>query len=435
LRKLASSFCLLALSVTWLSCYGSKNYQNPSKVRFRAVISNSLHPVTGTIHVPALEIMDANTDKLSFTPISLSELPDLSTLDVASNKSVTLAYSPGGHMFGIVNNTTEQSSGSTVTIPGSTDSFFLANNTQFIYAAVPNASTASGIPGAVVQVSVSAGAVSATIPIPHVRYIREIPAANVILALTDNAEGACSPQSGAVIVISEGKIGSSSDPRSQPICGFNQQGIDHPASVALTANPFLPIILQCGKECGGTNDAALIPLDITPVQPAALAPIAVPGGATIGTGVGNTLYVAGTTPGTVCSSGTAAGSCGTLTSVDLTGNHATNSVEITDGYHDKIDITTDGQIVVGAHDCTEVNTSSEIRGCLSFFNPSTSKVAIAQFNGNVTGLAPVPGRNVLYAVQGGSFVVYDTTTDKFLPEHQTRIVGETVDVKIIDKAP
>jgi protein associated with RNAse G/E len=101
-----------------------------------------------------------------------------------------------------------------------------------------------------------------------------------------------------------------------------------------------------------------------------------------------------------------------------------------------MEVTTDGQIVIGSHDCTEVSTSSETRGCLSFFNPSTSKVSIALFNGNVTGLAPIPGRNVLYAIQGGSFVVYDTTTDKFMPEdHQTRIVGESVDVKVIDNAP
>lgn len=394
------------------------------------MISNSLHPVTVGVHVPALEIMDANTDLLSFNPIGLSELPDLSTLDVASNKTVTLAYSPGGHMFGIVNNATEQSSGSTVTIPDSTESFFLANNTQFVYAAVPNAPTASGIPGAVVQVSISAGAISATIPIPHVRFIREIPAANIIIALTDNSGGACSPESGAVIVIDETKIGSSSDPRSSPICGF-----DHPAGIGLTLNSFKPVILQCGKECGGTNDAAAVPLDVSvqPVVPSA--PIPVPAGATTAIGIGNVLYIAGTAPGTACTSGTAATSCGTLTSIDLTGVQPTKSVEIPDGYHDKMEVTTDGQIAVGSHDCTQINTSSEIRGCLAFFDPSTSKVSIGLLNGNVTGLAAIPGRNVLYAIQGGNLVVYDTTTDKFLPDHQTRIVGELVDVKVIDKAP
>src|SRR5262249_33853755 len=119
LRKSAFSLCLLALSVTWLSCGGSYSGSNPSKVKFRAVVSNSLHPVTVGVNFPALEIIDATTDKLSFTPISLQEMtPDLGSLDVASNKSVTLAYSPGGNKFGLVNNASEQSAGSTVTIPG-----------------------------------------------------------------------------------------------------------------------------------------------------------------------------------------------------------------------------------------------------------------------------------------------------------------------------
>ena len=434
MRKLACSLCLLALSVTWLSCSGGYSGSNPSKVKFRAVISNSLHPVTAGVHVPALEIMDATTDKLSFSPIGLSELPDLGPLDVASNKTVTLAYSPGGHMFGIVDNNVEKSAGGTVTIPDSTESFFLANNTRFIYAAVPTAPVPSGIPGAVVQVNVGAGAISAIIPIPHVRFIREIPAANVIIALTDNAEGACSPALGAVIIIDETKIGTSSDPRGQPICGFNQQGFDHPVGVGLTANSFKPVILQCGKECGGTNDAAAVPLDLTATPPATLTPIPVPA-ATVAIGVGNILYIAGTAPGTACASGTAATSCGTLTAIDLSGSQATKSVEIPDGYHDKMDVTTDGQIAVGSHDCTEIDTSSEVRGCLAFFNPSTSKVSVAEFNGNVTGIAAIPGRNVLYAIQAGTFVVYDTTTGKFLPNHQTAIVGELVDVNVIDKAP
>ncbi|HSS99626.1 MAG TPA: hypothetical protein VLK33_21470 [Terriglobales bacterium] len=433
MRKLALCLCLLALSVTWLSCGGYKSSgggSNPSKVKFRAVVSNSLHPVNGAVHVPALEIIDATTDQLSFSPIGLTELPDLGELNVASNKTLTLAYSPSGHLFGIVNNSTEQSAGSTVTIPGSTDSFFLANNVQFVYAAVPNAPVPSGIPGAVVQVSLSTGAISATIPVPNVRYIREIPAANTILSITDNSAGTCSPESGAVVLISEGNIGSAMDPRIQTICGF-----DHPIAVGQTDDLLKPVILQCGKECGSTNEASVVRLDLSKIPATVSAPITVKGGATAAISVGNILYVAGTAPGTVCSSGTAATSCGTLTAVDLNSSQATKSVEIPDGYHDKMEVTTDGQIAVGSHDCTEINTASEVRGCLAFFNPSTSKVSIALLNGNVTGLAAIPGRNVLYAIQGGEFVVYDTTTDKFLPNHQTKIVGELIDVKVIDKAP
>jgi hypothetical protein len=194
------------------------------------------------------------------------------------------------------------------------------------------------------------------------------------------------------------------------------------------------VILVCGRECGGSSDPAIIPLDLSTNTLGTPVPVA---GATVAMGVGNTLYVAGTptSPSTACTSGTAASVCGTLTVVDLTGAKAPQSVEIPDGHHNKMEVTTDGQIAVGSEDCTEISTSTETRGCLAIYNPATGKVAIPPFNGNVTGLAPVPGRKVLYAIQGGSFVAYDTTTNKFLPDHQTAIVGELVDVKIIDNPP
>jgi len=409
------------MSATWLSCYGSKNYQNPSKVQFRAVISNSLHPVTSGVHVPALEIMDATLDKLSFSPIGLSGLGSqtLGRLDVSSNKLLTLAYSPSGHMFALVDNTNEQASSSTVTLPDATESFFLANNTSHAYAAVPNATVSSGPPGAVIQVSVSSGTISATIPVPNVRFVQEVSRGDKILAF--------SPDSGVVTVIDPGKIGASSDPRIAQLGGFQ-----HPVGAGLAADPSMPVILDCGAECGGSGAAAVVPLDLSTNTLGT--PIPVPA-ATVAVGVGNTLYVAGTNPATVCSSGTAATSCGTLTVVDLTGAKAPVSAEIPDGYHDKIAITNDGQVAIGSHGCTEITTATETRGCLALFNPATNKAVVLPSNGDVTGIAPIPGRNVLYAIQGGTFLVYDTTTDKLLPNHQTTIVGELVDVKVIDNAP
>lgn len=419
MRKLALSLCLLALSVTWLSCGGSYSAPNPSKVKFRAVISNSLHPVTAGVNIPALEIMDATTDKLSFTPIGLSGLTDLSSLDVASNKALTLAYSPSGHMFELVNNATEQASGNPVTIPGATESFFLANNTLHVYAAVPDLPMPSGTPGAIIQVGVSSGQITATIPVPHVRFVREVSRGDSILAFGDDC----------VTIITAANIGTSIDPRTKSFCG-----LDHPVGAGVSDNLTLPAILVCGRECGGTSDPAIIPLDLSTNTLGTPVPVA---GATVALGVGNTLYVAGTptSPSIACTSGTAATVCGTLTVVDLTGAKAPQSVEIPDGHHNKMEVTTDGQVAVGSEDCTEISTSTETRGCLAIYNPATGKVAIPSFNGNVTGLAPVPGRKVLYAIQGGSFVAYDTTTNKFLPGHQTAIVGELVDVKIIDNPP
>ena len=101
-----------------------------------------------------------------------------------------------------------------------------------------------------------------------------------------------------------------------------------------------------------------------------------------------------------------------------------------------MEITTDGQIVIGSHDCTEVVTAGETRGCLAVFMPSTVKVVVPILNGDVTGIAAIPGRNVFYAIQAGALTVYDSSTGKPLPiEHQNAIVGKLVDVKVIDNAP
>jgi hypothetical protein len=428
LRKLTLGLSLIALSVACLSCSGGKSNQPPSRVQFRAVISNSLHPVTTGVHVPALEIMNAATDRLSFSVVGLSSLTDLGDLDVASNKGLTVAYSPGDRLFQLVDNGTEQATLATAKLPDATQSFFLSTNTQHIYAAVQNAATASGVPGAVIQLSTITGAITATIPIPHVRYVVEVNRGTQILALSDNSGGFCSPESGVVTVIDPGNIGSSADPRIARLCGFA-----HPSGVGSTANLLTPLILECGAECGGTVPAAIIPLDLTTGTLGT--PIPVPA-ATVAAGSGSMLYVAGTAPGTACSSGTAATSCGVVTAIDLSGAKAPVSAEIPDGYHDKMEITTDGQVVIGSHDCTEVITASETRGCLAVFMPSSGKVVIPILNGDVTGIAAIPGRNVFYAIQASALTVYDSSTGKPLPvEHQNAIVGKLVDVKVIDNAP
>ena len=420
MKKLAFCLCLLAISVTWLSCY-SKNYTAPSKDKFRAVISNSLHPVSTSVHEPALEIMNATTDVLSFSPVVFSGVPDISTMDVSANKLITVVYSPTGRDFALVDNTTEQASSTTVSLPDDASSFFLAQDALHIYAAVPNASMPSGIPGAVFQIDLTTNTISATIPVPHVNSVFQANLGSAVIALSSDSGGACAAPGpiGAVTLINANNIGSSVDPR-HIFCGF-----DHPVSVASVSNLSV-FILECGAECGGTV-TDVVPLNL--INNVIGTPISV-AGATVAAAVGSTLYVAGTPPGTPCSSGTAATSCGILTAVDSTGAKSPTTFTIPDGYHDKINVTTDGQVIVGSHGCTEINTSSEIRGCMGILNGTT--LTVPPINGDVTGIAPIPGRNVFYAIQGGQLAVYDTTTDKFLPNHQTDVVGQLIDVKVID---
>ena len=147
------------------------------------------------------------------------------------------------------------------------------------------------------------------------------------------------------------------------------------------------------------------------------------------------MYVAGTPPGTPCGSGTAATTCGTLSIVDVASMTSSAPVIITDGYHDRMDISTNGQLFVGSTTCTNVTTSSETRGCLAIYNTTKPGVVFPPDNGDVTGVQAIPSRNVFYVCEGGNFRIYDTTTDKLLipPNGQTMIAifGQSVDVKFV----
>jgi hypothetical protein len=441
LRKLPLTLAvLLALGVTSLSCYSSKAYQNPSRTRFRAFISNSLHPVA-TGHEPAIEIMNADLDQLTFSPIVLSAMPDVGPLDLSADKLFTLAYSPGNNTFAVINNLTEQPTGATSSLPDSTQSFFIAADDKHAYAAVPNAPLAGQTPGAVIQMDLSTGTISATLPIPHARFVAQALSGTRVLAFSDNSGGLCSPESGAVTVIDTTKIGTSMEPRTT-LCGLNIGGFDHPVGAAvLNVAASQAFVLECGPECGGTV-AGITPIDLNTNTVGARIPVPA---ATIGLVANSTLFVAGTPPGTPCDASTQATSCGVLTVVDVPTLTVTNPapILITNGHHSHMELTGDGQIFIGATACDNVNVPpnggnpAEIRGCLSVLNTTTpaSKARFPPINGDITGIAPLTGRNVVYAIQAGELVVYDTTTDLPLPNHQIDIVGQLVDVKAVDNAP
>jgi hypothetical protein len=105
-------------------------------------------------------------------------------------------------------------------------------------------------------------------------------------------------------------------------------------------------------------------------------------------------------------------------------------IAITDGYHNRVELGANGQVFVGAKNCS--NALGQ-RGCLTIFNTATSGVVVPPATGDVTGIAPVTGRNVVYVCQGGAFFIYDTTTAQLeVLETPVSIVGMAVDVKIVD---
>ena len=60
--------------------------------------------------------------------------------------------------------------------------------------------------------------------------------------------------------------------------------------------------------------------------------------------------------------------------VDVASMTASSPIIITDGYHDRMDISSNGQLFIGSKTCSNVTGSTETRGCLSIYNTTTPGV-------------------------------------------------------------
>ena len=413
---------LIGAGMFLVSC----GYSNPtvpttptSGITFRAFVSNPLSPITGGGGAPVLNIVDASKDLLAFQRVSLiTNVPQAGMMAVSPNKKLTMVYSGSSNSIALVDNTAETivSSGSStlpaVLLPGSTVSMFVSKLNTEGFAAVPTAPVLGQSPGAIVRISMASNAADALVPIPGVRFIIENNSGNTIMALSDTTNMAT--------LVAPSLIGVS-DPLT-PICCF-----DHPVWAVFSADDTTAYILNCGPECGGTA-ASVSVVDIETLTITKVIPVTA---ATMGMISGSTLYVAGTAPGTPCGGGTAATSCGTLTTINLGSESVTGTATITDGYHSRMQMA-NGQVFVGATLCTNVNISGgEARGCLSMYNPSNGHVVVGTANGDVTGIQPITNRNVVYVCQGGNLRIYDTTTDA-LQSDQIDIIGQAIDVKLVD---
>lgn len=189
-------------------------------------------------------------------------------------------------------------------------------------------------------------------------------------------------------------------------------GLDHPANAVFGADDNHFTVLDCGPECGGTT-AGLAGVALLPPGsggPFVATPIPV-SGATVGLVNGsNFLFVAGSP--TV---GLNAGKVQVLNSGATT---AGTAVSIADGRHNLMALTSNGRLYMGSTGCTAgaVNAQNQRQGCLTIFDTTTQTATPVLVPANrttldVTGLAPVPGRNVIYVIQGGVLDIFDITTN------------------------
>jgi hypothetical protein len=305
---------------------------------------------------------------------------------------------------------------------------FITTDNVTAYAAVPSASILGAASGAVVQMNLTNGSVTATIPVVGAHYIVGSPDGTHILVFSDNSDN--------ITVIATALIGYS-DPRTV-VTGTQQNHFDRPVW-AIFRNNSSAYIFNCGAQCGGVA-AGINTFTVGDSAPGPTTPVSA---ATYGLLDGSTLYVAGTPPNTACPAGTAAPTCGTLNILNASSLAVTNArpIVITDGYHNRMQMGANGQLFIGSTGCYSVNViGGEVRGCLSIFNTSTSQVVFPPVAGDATGIQPVPGQtpDVVYVCVGGVFQIYDTTTDQILFQQngqQTDIVGQSYDVKLVDPPP
>jgi hypothetical protein len=434
LKRFFSLFVSILLCTGLISCGGYKNPNttNRSGLTFRAFISNPVNPSPTGGGFPALDIMDAKKDMLSPFEVSLSGTVASSGMMVeAPKRDRTVVYSPTGSAssnttLGIVDNATESTT-STVTLPGPTESMFVAGDSNTLFAAIPNAPITAQSPGAVVQVSLPSSAVTATIPVAGAHFIIPSPSGNQILVISDSA--------GTVTVLAPALI--STGNALTPVAAASGT-FDKPVWAVFSADGSTAYVMNCGQECGGSA-AGIVAVDMTQTPPVASAPVAI-AAATTGLINGGNLYVAGTpaSGGADCQ----ANLCGLLTvfpGANLSA--APTQFAITDGFHDRLIMAPNNQLFIGSRTCTNVIASGNTpgRGCLSVLNTGGGTVYTAAQTGDVTGIQPILNRTVVYVCEGGAFSIYDTALDlgsqrQLKPQTKTEItiVGQAIDVKLVD---
>lgn len=186
-------------------------------------------------------------------------------------------------------------------------------------------------------------------------------------------------------------------------------GLNHPTNGFFLTDDNHFSVLNCGAECGGTQAGiANVALNV-PGGPSIGTPISL-SGATVGLLNGGSSFVAGSPASGL--------NAGTLQVVNNSTATAGSPINIADGRHSLMALTSNSRLYIGSTACTlgAVNAQNLRQGCLTIFNTTTPGVTpvlvpATRPNGDVTAMAPVAGRNVIYVVQGGKVDIFDITTN------------------------
>ena len=430
------------------ACSKSNTGSTPSGFTNRVVVSQE---VTSATTFGGLVLINGNNDTLTRTSaIPAGTSPNL--MAITPSRNIIAAFDSSSKNVYAVNTTNEKSIGQ-VRLTGSTDSMVLPTSNPVGYAAVPSANI-PGYPvlGAVETMNFSSGSL-VTIAVSQAQTVVANNTGSQLLVFSNDSNSITllNPADAIPPVDMSCFPNLNPNPPSNPPVCTIIPGFDRPVFAIVSGNT--AYILNCGAECGGTQ-ASIQTLDLNSLTVGTPIPV---NGATWAYLSDTNLYVAGdgTPTGQLCSSltspvnaKTAATYCGTLDIVNLTTmtnpyfNNPAAEIAIPDGYHDRMDMSSNGQLFVGSKLCTNIgnvnNPSGEVRGCLAILNTNTGAMIIPPDNGDVTGLQSFTSRDVEYVAEDGNLRVYDTQTDAllinqdYLPLGTIPVVGYAYDVKAID---
>jgi hypothetical protein len=419
----------LCASLSFISCGSNAKTGPPSGLKNRVLASQG---VTSNTSFGGLVFIDGTNDTIArVSPLGAGSSPGLMTMSPSRN--IVAAFDSGGNSVFAVDTTRETAIGN-VRLSGSTTSMVIPTAAAIGYAAVPSA-TVNGFSftGAVQVMNFSGGGLITSIAVTSAQTVIANASGTQLLVFSSD--------SNSVTVLSPGVAVPPVDTSclSNPpnaVCAI-VPGFDRPVYGIINGNT--AYILNCGPQCGGTQASVTI-FDLTSLTPTKTILVDAATWALLN---GSTLYVAGTPQSNNACTGqtTAATTCGRLDVVDLVSGTVTNTAVITDGYHDRMDLTSNGQIFIGSRNCTNIgnvnNPNGEVRGCLSIYKTADNSVLIPQDNGDVNGLQGFVTRSVEYVAEGGALRVYDIRKDillinDFLPQGNIDIVGYIGDVKAID---
>jgi hypothetical protein len=439
LKKFALlSAVLIAGSIGLMSCGAASTYsRTPTKFNTRVLASQGVSSPTASA---GLLLIDGWIDTLGRGGVSAGNTPGL--MAISPDRSVVLSFDSSSNKVYVTNTKSLTSTGS-IQLPGATISMAIPVDSS-AYAAVPSAPligpTGPVPPGTVVGMNLAAGSVAWTISVPSAQRVVSNPAGTQLLVFSNDSD--------SVTVVYPFLL-NTGNPVTVTVPGF-----DRPVYAVYSSDGTTAYILNCGAQCGGTQASVqILNFGTTPPTPGAKVSV---NGATDAYLSGSTLYVAGlgTPTGPLCTSipsaaTTAAQYCGYLDIVNLTTmtdpyyNNPSSEIAVTNGYHDRMDMSSNGQLFVGSYGCTSVGDVNatppvgEVRGCLAIYNTTNGAVVMPPDNGDVTGLQSFSTRYVEYVAEAGNLRVYDTTIDSLLINDYIEtgtitVTGQVIDLRAID---